>query len=513
MASEPAKVFLIGAGPGEPELITLLGRRRLAEADVVLYDALVHPEVLEWAARHAELVPVGKRAGRPSQRQAEINARMLQASRDGLTVARLKGGDPYLFGRGSEEAAFLSANQIPFEVVPGVSSPIAAAAFSGITLTEREASSSVAFITATESADKDRSSHDWAKLATGPSTLVIFMGLRKLESLISLLVENGRDPGTPAAAVQWASLPAQRTVVATLGELASEVRRHELGLPSLVIVGEVVAQREQRRWFDRKPLFGKRVLVTRPIHQNDEIRRLIRDAGAEPIALPAIRIRSPDDGEALARALRSIASYRWVVFTSANGVSAFFARAREEGLDARALGGVRVCAIGTATGAALERQGVFPDLIPSEFRGEAVAEALLARDPDLVGRRVLLPRAAVARAALPDLLRAAGVEVDIVHAYRTIGPSETDAERMRELLHHRRVDILTFTSPSTVERLAEALGEHADVAADFIIACIGPITAEAVRNRGWPVHVTAARYTAEGLVESLIEHYTRQSTS
>lgn len=513
MSLPPGKVYLLGAGPGDPELITARALRRLREADVVLYDALVHPELLEHARPDAVRVFVGKRAGRPSERQARITARMIEAARAGQTVARLKGGDPYLFGRGSEEAEALAEAGIEIEIVPGVPSPLAAAAYAGIALTHRELSSSVAYVTATESAEKDRSSHDWAKLATATQTLVVFMGMRKLETLMSLLVEHGRAPDTPAAVVQWASLPKQRTIVGTVADIAQRARAAGIGLPAITIIGHVVSLRETLRWYDDKPLFGARVLVTRPAHQTDEVATLLRDEGADPICVPAIRILPPTDHAPLQAAVADARAYRWVVFTSANGVSAFFDEIDRQGKDARVLGGARLCAIGPATAEALSLHGLRADVIPPEFRGEGAALAIADADPDLVGARVLLPRAEVAREALPRMLEARGARVDVVPAYRTEGPSEDGALALRELVHHRKVDVLTFTSPSTVREVAGALGEHDDAVKAFTIACIGPVTAEAARERGWPVHVMPTDYTARGLVAALRAHFAEREAA
>jgi uroporphyrinogen III methyltransferase/synthase len=504
MSRTRGKVYLLGAGPGDPELITARALRRLREADVVLYDALVHPELLAKARPDAERVFVGKRAGRPSERQSRIDVQLCELAQAGKIVARLKGGDPYLFGRGSEEAEHLAAQGIDFEVVPGVPSPLAAAAYTGITLTHRATASSVAYLTATESPEKDRTSHDWARLATATQTLVIFMGMRKIAALMDLLVEHGRSADTPAAVVQWASLPKQRTVVGTVGNIAERARAAGLGLPALTIVGEVVAARDALRWYDLKPLFGLRVLVMRPPHQQEDLAQRLRDEAAEPLCVPAIHIAPPPDPAPLLAAVSRVTGYRWVVFTSANGVEAFFAAARSLRRDARALAGARVCAIGPATAAALRAQGIEADLVPDEYRGEAVANAIIEADGDLRGARVLLPRALEAREALPKLLREQGATVDEVPAYRTTGPSEQDAAHLRELVHHRQVDVLTFTSPSTVKALAAALGAHADALSEgFTLACIGPVTADAVREQGWTVDVTAHEYTAGGLVDAL----------
>ena len=501
------KVYLLGAGPGDPELVTARALRRLREADVVLYDALVHPDLLEHARPDAELIFVGKRAGRPSERQARIDHRMIEAAQAGKIVARLKGGDPYLFGRGSEEAEALAAHGIELEIVPGVPSPLAAAAYAGISLSHRDLASSIAYVTATESNEKDRTSHDWAKLATATQTLVIFMGMRKLGSLMELLIEHGRSADTPAAVVQWASLPKQRCVVGTVSDIARRAREAGIGLPALTIVGDVVTLRETLRWYDTKPLFGVRVLVTRPAHQTDELRTLLRDEGADARCVPAIRVAPPSDPRPLADAVAAARAYRWIVLTSANGVRALFDEVDRQGLDARAFGGARVAAIGPVTAEALLARGLRADVMPDEYRGEGAAEAILAADAELAGARVLIPRAEVAREALPAMLRERGARVDVVPAYRTLGPSEDDAIALRELVHGKAVDVLTFTSPSTVRELAAALGEHEDAVSRFVVACIGPVTADAARARGWPVHVTASDYTARGLVEALRAHY------
>ncbi len=499
------KVILCGAGPGDPELVSLKAVRRLGEADLVLYDALVHPEVLRHAP-NATHEFVGKRAGRPSERQDRINARMVEAARAGKIVVRLKGGDPYLFGRGSEEAEHLAAQGVPFEVVPGVPSPLAATAYAGISLTHRTRSSSVLYLTATESPEKDRSSHDWAKLATGPETLVIFMGMRRLASLMQLLIDHGRAPDTPAAVIQSASLPRQRCVVGTVATIGALAREAGLGLPALTIVGDVVSLRDSLRWYDAQPLFGKRVLVTRPAHQSDDLARMLREEGAEAIMAPAIRIVPPEDPAPLREAVARM-GYDWVVLTSANGVSALFDEIARQGKDARALGGARVCAIGPATAEALRSHGIVADTMPEEYRGEGAAEAVLAAG-DPKGLRVLIPRAEVAREALPDLLREAGAEVDVVPAYRTVGATEDDAIAIRDAIHRKLVDVVTFTSPSTVREVAAALGEHADALREgFTIACIGPITGDAAKARGWPVHVLPTDYTSAGLVAALREAF------
>lgn len=505
------RVYLLGAGPGDPELVTQRAVRRLREADLVLYDALVHPELLDLCRPDAEKAYVGKRAGRASERQSAINERMIAAARAGRIVARLKGGDPYLFGRGSEEAEALHAAGVPFEVVPGVSASTAATAYAGISLTHRDASSSVAYLTATESAEKDRSSHDWSKLATATETLVIFMGVRKLESLMQLLMEHGRSPDAPAAVIEQASLPRQRTVTGTVATIAERAREADIGTPALTVVGEVVRLRDALRWYDVQPLFGRRVLVTRPEDRAQGLARMLRDEGAEAVCIPAIRIAPPEDPEPLARAVREASSYDWIVWTSASGVDAFFAEVDRQERDARVVGGARLSAIGPATAGALRARGLRADLIPDEFRGEGAARALLdAHRGDLRGVRVLQPRAAIAREVLPETLRAAGAHVDVIHAYRNLPAEGEDAAAIRRAIAEREVDVVTFTAPSTVESVARALGpDAAALLAPLTVASIGPITTAAAEKLGIRVDVSAPVYTSEALVLALREHASR----
>ncbi len=500
------KVYLVGAGPGDPELITARGLRRLREADVVLYDALVHPDQLNAARPDAKLVFVGKRAGRASQRQAEINQQLAQAAREGKSVVRLKGGDPYLFGRGSEEAELLASEGIPFEVVPGVPSPLAATAYAGLSLTHRDLASSVAYVTATESVEKDRAGHDWSKLATATQTLVIFMGMRKLDSLMKLLIEHGRPADTPVAVVQWASLPTQRTVVGTLADIHQRASEAGLGLPALTIVGDVVRLRDNLRWFDTKPLFGKRILVTRAVHQAGSLATLLRDEGAQPILTPTIRIAPPSDPGPLRDAVTHLDCYDWVVFTSGNTVDAVFSSISDAALDVRAFAGTKVCAIGGKTRAALRSRGVYADLVPEDSRAEGVIAALR---PLLADRtRVLLPRAEVAREVLPNSLRDAGAEVDVVVAYRNVPPEPKDVERIRSLVDPAQSEAVLFTSSSTVRNLVDVLGEKAADQLNVLdLFSIGPVTTQTAERLGLCVTATSAEQTIESLVATVRAYY------
>jgi len=511
--ARPGTVYLVGGGPGDPELTTVRARELLQVADLVMYDALIHRDQLRHCRPGAEVRYVGKRAGRVAERQASINAQLVEAAAAGKRVVRLKGGDPYLFGRGSEEAQHLRQHGIPFEVVPGVPSPLAATAYAGISLTHRDLASSIAYLTATESPDKSASSHDWAKLATATQTLVIFMGVRKLEELTDKLIANGRAADCPAAVIQSASLPAQRTVVGTVGDIAQRARDAGVGMPALTVVGEVVRLRSELRWYDERPLFGHGVAVTRASAQAPALSAALRRAGAQPVEFPAIAIEPAADRGPLERCVCEAGDYDWIVFTSVNGVAAFMDELATQGADIRRLGSARVAAIGPATRDALLQRGLRADAMPDEYRGEAVAEAILATtEGGVSGLRVLIPRAAVARDALPAALTDAGARVDVVEAYRTVEADETTGDRLAGAIAAGEVDVITFTSPSTVHNTLKSLGKQAiSTLRGITIACIGPITADTASDAGLPVHISADDYTATGLVEALERHFAQET--
>lgn len=498
-------MYLIGAGPGDPSLLTLRGAEVLRRCDVVLYDALAHPALLEHCKPGTETRFVGKRGGEESEPQEEINQQMLALAGQGKLVGRLKGGDPLLFARGAEEALFLAEHGVPFEIVPGLSSPVTVAAYAGIPLTHRDLASSVLFLTGTARAGTGPDGHDWKRLATRAGTLCVLMGMRKLREICSSLIAHGRPADTPAAIIQWGTRPGQRTVTGKLGELADLAEQHGMGSPALVVIGGVVALREKLRWFDSKPLFGKRVLVTRAQEQSSELARKLREAGAEPLQVPTLEIHPSPEPEALARAAREARGYDWVVFTSGNGVARFFEELDRQGLDARAFGAARVAAIGPGTAASLRARGLRPDLVPEVFRGEALAEALLAASPR---PRVLLPRARVARDVFPDAVRAAGGSVEVVAAYETRTPGDDARAALRERLAARDVDVITFASSSAVENLLALLGDDAPaLLAGLTLASIGPVTTATAEKAGLRVAVTASSSTLDGLVEALEAHF------
>ncbi|MBI4233141.1 MAG: uroporphyrinogen-III C-methyltransferase [Chloroflexi bacterium] len=501
------KVYLVGAGPGDPGLITVKGLRVLVEAEVVVYDRLVGQRLLAHAPSSAELVDVGKGRGQRRMSQDEINALLVARGRRGQRVVRLKGGDPFLFGRGGEEAEALAAAGVPFEVVPGVTSAIAVPAYAGIPVTHRAVSSSLSIVTGSEDPEKEASRVDWAALARA-DTLVVLMGLEGLPSIVGALQDAGRGPETPVALVQWGTEPRQQTVVGNLGDILQRAQRAGLTPPVVIVVGEVVRLRDRLRWFDTKPLFGKRVLVPRTRHQAGVLSELLAGAGAWPVELPTIEIEPTSNWASVDRALSQLSSYRWVVFTSANGVELLFQRLGTLGSDARAFGTAKVCAIGPGTAEALGKHGLRPDLVPGEYVAEGIVQAL--RSLCSPGDRVLLPRAAEGREVLAVGLRAAGAHVDEVALYRTVLPAET-RERAREVLA-QGLDAIAFTSSSTVRHLVEVLEDGAQALRGVAIACIGPVTEATARELGLRVDVVAREHTVPGLVAALVEHFRSAST-
>ncbi len=535
MSARPAVVYLVGAGPGDPGLMTARSLELIASADAIYYDRLIPPGALDGARPGAELVYVGKRPGdvpvdrRPhghrstgtSVPQEETNGRLVEAARAGKSVVRLKGGDPFVFGRGGEEGEVLRAAGVEFEVVPGVTAGVAASAYAGIPVTHRDDASAVAFVTGHEDPEKGETSLDWESLARFPGTLVFYMGVKRLADNAAALIAAGRDANEPAAAVERGTMEGQRTVAATLGTLAEAVEREGIGAPALIVVGPVVERREALAWLERRPLHGRRVVVTRARAQASGLAATLRDLGAEVVELPAIRIEPRIESEEVRRAVERVGDgdYALICLTSPNGVLLLFEALREAGLDARALGktpkqprvggggsgGVgevsaagrtTVAAIGPGTARALAEHGVVADVMPERFVAEAMVEAL--EDVDLDGKRVLVARAAEARDVLPDALRERGAEVDVVALYETV--REEPAEETIEAA--QSADYVTFTSSSTVHNLTEALGDRFPAAARIV--SIGPITSEAARDAGLEVAVEAERHDIDGLVEGLL---------
>ncbi|HVQ58570.1 MAG TPA: uroporphyrinogen-III C-methyltransferase [Solirubrobacterales bacterium] len=497
----PGVVYLVGAGPGDPGLMTARSLELIAAADSVFYDRLIPPGALAGAREEAELVYVGKQPGVPSVPQEEIGERLIEAAKAGRSVVRLKGGDPFVFGRGGEEAEALRAAGIEFEVVPGVTAGVAASAYAGIPVTHRDDASAVAFVTGHEDPEKPESALDWEALARFPGTLVFYMGVKRLADNAAALIAAGRDADEPAAAVERGTTAAQRTVTATLGTIAAAVEREQVGAPALIVIGEVAARREDLAWLERRPLHGRRVVVTRARAQASGLAATLRGLGAEAIELPAIRIEPRLDATEVRDAAAAIGEYALVCLTSPNGVRLLFEALAAAGRDSRALAGATVAAIGPGTARALAEHGIAADVVPERFVAEALVEALAGVEVE--GRRVLVARAAEARDVLPDALRERGAEVDVVALYETVReqPDEAAVEAAQG------AEYVTFTSSSTVTNLVEALGDRFPAAARIV--SIGPVTSETARAAGLEVHVEAERHDVDGLLAALLADASR----
>ena len=498
-------IYLVGSGPGDPGLFTLKGVRCMEEADAVVYDRLAPKALLGYAKPEAEKIYVGKKPGNPTMSQGEINDLLVEKGRAGMTVVRLKGGDPYIFGRGGEEALALKRAQLPFEVVPGVTSGVAAPAYAGIPVTHRNVATSVAFVTGHEDPTKGNNQDvDWEKLANGADTLVLYMGVGRLEEISKGLIAAGRNPDTPVACVRWGTVPEQRTIQGTLKDIADRVAEAGLKPPAIIVVGDVVALRETGLdWYERRPLFGRRVVVTRARTQAGELSAHLGKLGAEVHEFPTIEKSPPEDFGPLDAAIRDLDSFGLIVFTSVNGVEAFLKRLQHHGLDLRALPReAKVAAIGPATAQRIEQAGLRVDVLPEEYRAEALIEALGAHP--LAGERVLIPRAKVAREVLPEKLREAGAEVVVPPAYQSV-PSSEGKEEVSLRLQCGEIDCVTFTASSTVENFVGAFGaeEAARLLVGTRVACIGPITADTARKHGLRVDAEGKEYTIVGLIEAV----------
>ena len=487
----PGKVYLVGAGPGDPDLITWKGRRILERADAVLFDHLASDALVELAPPEAERLYVGKKKSLHEFTQDEICRMMIERAHRGLTVVRLKGGDPYIFGRGGEEAEALSDAGVDFEVVPGVTTPLGIAAYTGVPLTHREHTSVVTFVTG-HAVD----AIDWDKVGLA-ETLVIFMGLTTFGAIARALIARGRSADTPAMAVRWGTRPDQHTISGTLASLPAQIDQHGLKPPATIIVGEVVRLREKLNWFERLPLFGKRIVVTRAKGQAEALTARLTSLGGQVVELPTIEIRSAADAGPLDRSISALACYDWLIFTSANGVRFFVDRLDRSAADLRSLR-ARICAIGPATRAAVEALHLKVDLMGKEYVAESLLDAFA--EHDLAGKRVLLPRAAVARDLVPQELTRRGAQVDVVEAYRTVAPDDLTQRISAAFAHAPHA--ITFTSSSTVQNFVAAAGR---AALDGVrVATIGPVTSQTAQSLGLTVDAQAQPYTVDGLVNAIL---------
>lgn len=496
-------VYLIGAGPGDPGLLTLKGRKLLEKADVVVYDRLVGDQILAYANPAAELIYVGKASGNHALPQEQINELLVNRASEGKKVARLKGGDPFLFGRGGEEALYVKEHGYEFEVVPGVTSAIAVPAYAGIPVTHRDAASSFAVITGHEKPDKKDSSIKWKEIACGVGTLVFLMGVENLPFIVENLLNNGRNPNTPVALVRWGTLPEQEVLTGTLSTIVKRVEETSFKPPAIIIVGEVVDLRQDLNWIEKKPLWGKKIVVTRSRKQASALAERISELGGEAIEFSTVEISREPDLSDLHDCFNHIEEYHWIIFTSVNAVDIFFNELKLAGHDIRSLKGLKVCAIGPATRERLESKGLIVDIVPNEYRAEGIIEEL--EKFIQVGHLVLLPRARGAREILPESIRRLGAQVDEVYLYRSI-PSTGVSSNSRDSIVRGEVDLITFTSSSTVTNFVAMVGreniEH--IASRIKVACIGPITAETARQQGFKVDIMAREYTINGLVEAIL---------
>ncbi|MDE2572937.1 MAG: uroporphyrinogen-III C-methyltransferase [bacterium] len=490
------KVSLVGAGPGDPGLLTVKAARLVARAEVLIYDYLAAEPIVALAPPHCQRIYVGKKAGQHTLPQQEIDALLVRLGREGRRVVRLKGGDPFVFGRGGEEAEALAAAGVAFEIVPGITSAIAAPAYAGIPVTHREHNAQFVVCTGHEDPGKLASTIDWAKLADPHRTIVMLMAMGNLREIAGCLMAEGLPAQTPVAVVREGTKPDQRTATGTLATIADVVEREGLAAPAVVVIGSVVALRERIRWFDCGALAGKGVLITRPPEDAGEMSERLYELGARPISAPLIAIEPPHDISAARTAVEHAGAYQWIVFTSRNGVRAFFEHAAALGRDARVLGGVKIAAIGSVTAQTLRAHGLRADFVPDDYVAEAVADGLLERTS--AGERVLLYRAAGARDVLPERLRANGRICEVVAAYRTRALGDP---ALREKL--ARADVLTFASSSTVRAFVAALDGDLSPSRGKTVACIGPITAQTAREAGLHVDVVAEVHTADGLIDAL----------
>lgn len=504
-------VYLVGAGPGDPKLITMRGLELIKKADTIIYDRLVAQKLLAFARPGAEIIYAGKEPGCHALKQEDICRLMTEKAGNGKVVIRLKGGDPFVFGRGGEETEALYEAGVRFEIVPGVTSAIAAPAYAGIPATHRDYASTLAIITGNEDPLKNDSNIAWDRIATGADTLIFLMGMANLEEITQRLIKGGRSPQTPVALVRWGTRPEQRTLAGTLADIYGKAKGSGFTNPAVIIVGDVVLLRNKLKWFENKPLFGKKILVTRTREQAAALSEIFEDLGGETLEFPTISIAEPEDYAPLDQSIMELRNFNWVVFTSVNGVLSFFKRLRYHRKDIRELYNARLCAIGPKTRESLEKYGLMVEYIPGEYRAEEIAVGL--RGKLTYGERVLLPRAAGARKALPEALSEMGAVVTEVAAYRTV-PAAGNGAALKEMLGKGEIDLVTFTSSSTVQYFVEMVGSQFLNALQrkFTTACIGPVTAGTARELGLQVDVVAEEYTIEGLVKTIIKNVKLQES-
>jgi uroporphyrinogen III methyltransferase/synthase len=489
------KVYLIGAGPGDAKLITLRGLELIKKADVIIYDFLANKDLLSVAKPEAEIIYVGKQASKHELPQKDINNLIASKAKEKEIIVRLKGGDPFIFGRGGEEAQVLSERDILFEIVPGITSAISVPAYAGIPLTHRDFASTVAFITGHEDEKKIETTIKWDKLATGPDTLVFLMGVKNLKTIKERLLTGGRDPETPACLIQWGTLPKQKVVTGSLREIDVVAKKAGIRPPAIILVGNVINLREQLQWFEHRPLFGKKIAITRAPHQSFKLGEILTEAGAEIIYCPTIDIRPIKPNKKLSQAIDTIHQYSCIIFTSTNAVSLFFETLYARGKDTRALAGIKILPIGQSTSLILESKGIIPDYLPDTFTSEGIIEIL--KTVEVSGKKFLLPRAEEARDIIVKFIKNKGGTCDVIPIYRATLPKVIAPLT-------EKPDIVTFTSSSTAKNFITLYKKN--VLKGTKIASIGPVTTKTLESLGFTVHIEAKRYDIPGLVEAIIEY-------
>ena len=506
MTDKTGTVYLIGAGPGDPGLLTIKAKECIETADVVVYDYLASPFLLNYARSDAQIIYVGKKGGDHTLSQDKINLLLVDKAKQGFDVARLKGGDPFVFGRGGEEAQLLLSHGVSYEVIPGVTSAIAAPAYAGIPITHRDHTSFVSFITGHEDPTKKDTSMQWDVFAKSNATLVFLMGVKNLENIVKNLIKHGKPSDTPIALVRWGTTARQETVTGTLETIVERVKQAKLKSPAIIVIGHVVSLREELAWFDKKPLFGQRIVITRARAQASDLLSKLSKLGAQCIEIPTIQIVSPEDTAPLKKSIKNIKDYDWLVFTSVNGVKFFFDTLFDMGRDVRVLGHLKFACIGPVTKERLKNYGIISDILPKTYRAESVIEAFST--VEIKDKKVLLPRAKQARTILPEELTKMGAKVDDVTAYETRLNAD-GKENLISLLENNEIDAITFTSSSTVSNFMSLL-ESKDakkLLKNVVTASIGPITSDTARSLDIEPDIEAKEYTIQGLVNSLLAYY------
>lgn len=500
------KVYLVGAGPGDPDLLTLKAKKVLEEADVIIYDYLANKRFLDLCKENSEKIYVGKKGGSHTLPQEKINELLVKKAKEGKVVVRLKGGDPFLFGRGGEEVEALVEENIPFEVIPGITSAIAVPAYAGIPVTHRNYTSTLAIITGHEAEGKEESKIDFSALAK-IGTLVFLMGVKNLPNIIKRLIEEGKPPNTPSAVIQWGTLPEQKTAVGTLENIVEKVKEKGITAPAIIIIGEVVKLREKFNWFETKPLFGKKMIITRTRESASKLIEKLEELGAICYEIPTIKIE-PILNKKIFQVIDNLSKYDWIIFTSENGVKLFLKALQERRKDLRAFGKAKIAVIGKATKAALEKFGIIPDLMPEkEFTQEGLVS--LFSEIEIKDRFILIPRAKEAREVLPEKLKEFGAKVEVLPIYET-KICEESREKLENVLKNG-VDLITFTSSSTVKNFFKLLGEtKKNYLKNVIFASIGPITSKTLREFGFKPHIEAEEYTIDGLVKAIKNYFQKE---